>query len=67
MSRAISSVCDQAFNVFDIVRIYAEPFAENTGSRKALEKAGFVLEGVMTKGVCKNGRIMDYCMYGLVK
>lgn len=67
MSRAISSVCDQAFDVFDIVRIYAEPFAENTGSRKALEKAGFVLEGMLKKGVCKNGRIMDYCMYGLVK
>ncbi len=39
----------------------------NIGSRKALEKAGFVLEGIMKKSVYKNGRFSDYCMYALVR
>lgn len=48
------------------VRIYAEPFARNAGSRRVLEKAGFTIEGVMRRGVCKRGEVLDYCMYALV-
>ncbi|WP_440948019.1 GNAT family N-acetyltransferase [Methanosarcina sp. T3] len=67
MSRAIKELCQIVFEQYDIVRIFAEPYAHNTGSRKALEKAGFVLEGIMKKSVYKNGRFFDYCMYALVK
>lgn len=38
MSEAVRQICREAFAVFDIVRIYAEPFAYNTGSRRVLEK-----------------------------
>ena len=51
----------------DIVRIFAEPFAYNTGSRKSLEKAGYQLEGVMRKSIYKNGNIYDSCIYSLIK
>ena len=64
---AIREICGLAFGKFDIVRIYAEPYAYNTGSRRALEKAGFALEGVLKKSVCKNGEIFDSCIYALVK
>jgi ribosomal-protein-alanine N-acetyltransferase len=64
---AIREICEIAFGKFDIVRIYAEPYAYNTGSRRALEKAGFTLEGVLKKSVCKNGEIFDSCIYALVK
>ena len=66
MSKAIEQLCQTAFEQYDIVRIFAEPYSHNTGSRKALEKAGFVLEGIMKKSVYKNGRFFDSCMYALV-
>lgn len=67
MTRAIRQVCSEAFAAFDIVRIFAEPFAPNAGSRRALEKAGFTLEGILKDSVYKNGRILDSCMYALLK
>lgn len=66
-SQAISIICREAFEKFDIIRIFAEPFEYNTGSRKALEKAGFTYEGTMRKGVYKNGSVYSYCMYSLLR
>ena len=67
MSAAVRQICAEAFEKFDIVRIYAEPFAHNAASRKVLQKAGFTLEGIMKDSVCKNGEIFDSCMYALLK
>lgn len=67
MTKAVRRLCAEAFEKFDIARIYAEPFACNTGSRRVLEKAGFTLEGVMKRGVYKNGEYHDYCMYALLR
>lgn len=67
MTEAVKEICREAFQKFNIIRIYAEPFEYNTGSRRVLEKAGFSLEGIMKNGVCKNGKIFDYCMYALLK
>ena len=67
MTKAVKQICNEAFDKFDIVRIYAEPFANNAGSRKVLENAGFTLEGIMRKGVYKMGETLDYCMYSKIK
>ena len=67
MSRAIAQMCQEAFARFDILRIHAEPYAHNTGSRRALEKAGFELEGTLRQSVCKNGQMYDSCLYALLK
>lgn len=67
MTKAAMQICEEAFRIFDIVRIYAEPFAYNAPSRKVLEHAGFTLEGIMKMGVFKGGAIYDYCMYALLK
>ncbi len=67
MSAAIKQICGFAFEEYDIVRIFAEPFAYNIGSRKALEKAGFQLEGVLKRSVYKNGQILDSCIYAFTK
>ncbi len=64
---AINQICNIAFEKFDIVRIYAEPFAHNKGSRRVLEKAGFELEAVLKNSVYKNGKIGDSCIYALLK
>ena len=59
--------CREAFAALDVVRIYAEPYAYNTGSRRVLEKCGFTLEGTLRQSVCKNGRMLDSCIYALLR
>ncbi|MCX6321690.1 MAG: GNAT family protein [Bacteroidia bacterium] len=39
----------------------------NTGSRRALEKAGFTLEATLKRNVIKNGIIKDSCIYSILK
>lgn len=67
MSRAIRLLCEEAFARYDLVRIYAEPFAHNVGSKRALEKAGFELEGVLRRSIYKNGKVFDSCIYALLR
>lgn len=67
ISEAIKQICDLVFEKYDVVRIFAEPYAYNVGSRKALEKSGFQLEGILKKSVLKNGEIFDSCIYALIK
>ncbi|MCQ5131301.1 GNAT family N-acetyltransferase [Butyricicoccus faecihominis] len=67
MTEAAKQLCAAAFAAFDIVRIEAEPFAYNQGSRRVLEKAGFTLEGVKRQSVFKNGAIQDSCVYALLR
>ena len=67
MTAAVQRICQEGFERFDLVRIYAQPYAYNTASRRVLEKAGFTLEGVMRWGVYKNGQVQDYCMYALLR
>lgn len=67
MTRAVEQLCREGFSRWDIQRIYAEPFAHNAGSRRVLEKAGFCLEGVLRRSVCKRGETCDSCMYALLR
>lgn len=67
MTKAIKEVCNYIFNETDIIRIFAEPFAYNIASCRALEKAGFELEGVLRKNAIKNNKILDMKMYSIIK
>ena len=67
MTDAIGQISSFIFENTDILRIFAEPFAYNTGSRRALEKAGFTYEGTMKNNAMKNGRVLDMAMYALTK
>ena len=42
VTEAVRQLCERVFAQTDILRIYAEPFSDNVGSRRVLEKAGFV-------------------------
>lgn len=66
-SRAVQMICKEAVAAFDIVRIFAEPFESNIGSKRVLEKAGFTYEGTMRNGVYKNGKLFSYCMYSILR
>ena len=64
---AIKQASNYIFTNTDIVRIFADPFAYNTASCRALEKAGFTFEGTLRNNAIKNNTIIDMKMYSLVK
>ena len=67
MTDAVRQLCDRIFAETDIIRIYAEPFAYNIGSRRVLEKAGFTCEGILRANAVKNGRVEDMVLYARTK
>lgn len=67
MTEAVKQLCEFAFSHTDIIRIYAEPFADNVGSCRVLEKAGFQYEGTLRCNAVKNGKILDMKMYARLK
>lgn len=67
MTDAIRQLCGHIFETTDILRIYAEPFSYNAGSRRALEKAGFTWEGTMKCNAVKNGKVVDMTLYSLTR
>lgn len=66
MTEAVRLICRKGFDACGIIRIYAEPFAENIASRRVLEKCGFVLEGILSKSIYKGGVFRDSCIYALL-
>ncbi|KXS41999.1 MAG: acetyltransferase, ribosomal protein N-acetylase [Methanolobus sp. T82-4] len=67
MSDIIRCMLQYLFENFDIVRVYAEPFASNMPSRRVLEKAGFRLEGVLKNSIIKDDVVQDSCIYAILK
>ena len=66
MTEAVEQMCLLGFKQWDIVRIFAQSYASNQASRRVLEKAGFTLEGTLRRSVCKNGEMLDSCIYALL-
>lgn len=67
MTKAVKQICEYVFDISDIIRIYAEPFACNRASCRVLEKAGFQYEGTLRSNAIKNGKVLDMKMYSLLK
>lgn len=67
MTSAIKQTCEFIFENTDIIRIFAEPFAHNKASCRALEKAGFQYEGTLRSNAVKGGNIVDMKMYALIR
>ena len=47
-------------------RLYATAFVENVRSRRVLEKAGYVLEGILRRSAIKQGRVHDQALYAIL-
>ncbi|MGQ0736009.1 MAG: GNAT family N-acetyltransferase [Acidobacteriota bacterium] len=62
-TEALSAVTARAFEQFHLARVFAVPFAHNTGSIRVLEKAGYVLEGRMRQSAVKDGVICDQLLF----
>ncbi len=67
MTEAVKQICRYVFDKSDIIRIYAEPFANKEASCWVLEKAGFQYEGTLRSNAVKNGKVIDMKMYSLLK
>ncbi len=67
ITNAIREMVKYAFDIFDIVRIYARPYGTNVASQKALLKAGFTLEATIQKNIYKNGELLDETIFAVRK
>jgi len=67
MSEAVAELTRFAFGMFDLERIYAEPFVSNRASARVLEKAGFVCEGRLRASIFKDGNRLDSFLYARVR
>ena len=67
MSEVVSRFTDVAFEKFELNRIFAEPYIDNTASVRILEKAGFVLEGTLRASVFKDGKVLDQFLYAKLR
>ena len=59
-------VTDYAFDTFNLLRLFALPFADNTGSIRVLEKAGYTLEGIVRSSCVKFGTARDQLLYAKI-
>ena len=50
-----------------LVRLNSEVWEKNVGSRRCLEKAGFVVEGRRNCGFLKHGRLQDAVLLGMLR
>ena len=58
-TEAVRILLEYVQHRFDVVRIYAEVFANNKASMRVLEKNGFYLEAIHRRSVVKNNVLMD--------
>ncbi|KAI0453692.1 acyl-CoA N-acyltransferase [Xylaria acuta] len=68
MTEAVRAFTRWAFAAYpELLRIEASVFRPNEGSRRVLEKAGFVEEGMRRLAVVKDGKQMDEYIFGLIR
>ncbi|MBI2288666.1 MAG: GNAT family N-acetyltransferase [Chloroflexi bacterium] len=67
MTDAVRLVCHFSFKYLDTARVSATVFAGNIGSRRALEKNDFSLDGTLRCHVYKHGKWMDGWFFSLLR
>jgi RimJ/RimL family protein N-acetyltransferase len=63
---AVQLVSKYAFEVCNMLRLFALPFADNQQSLRVLEKAGYTREATLRSSSVKYGQIRDQALYALV-
>jgi RimJ/RimL family protein N-acetyltransferase len=66
-SVALRLLCDYAFTVPCLERLYAEVYSFNARSMRLFERVGFVREGTLRQHEYHNGARQDMHIYGLLK
>jgi ribosomal-protein-alanine N-acetyltransferase len=63
---AIALMSAYAFDVCNMLRLFALSFADNAQSIRVLEKAGYTREAVLRSSSVKYGKVRDQALYALV-
>ena len=66
-SEAIALLRDWTFRELDLQKLNAGVYSGNIGSRKAFEKCGFELEGILRQEVVSAGERLDVWRLGLTR
>jgi ribosomal-protein-alanine N-acetyltransferase len=67
LPEAARRLVEHAFATTDVERIYAPIFADNAKSRRAAEKIGLRLDGVLRSAVDFHGRRWDEAIYSVLR
>jgi RimJ/RimL family protein N-acetyltransferase len=68
MSEAAGLFVSWCFEHFeDLVRIHADVFDGNEGSKRVLEKSGFLFEGRIRRAIWKNGVLRDALVHSVIR
>ena len=65
-TEALRLLTSHCFESEHLLRCFAVPFADNAGSIRVLEKAGYTLEGIMRSSSVKAGQPRDQALYARV-
>ena len=65
-TEALLLVTDHVFSTVNLLRLFAMPFADNTGSMRVLEKAGYVREATLRASSVKYGQARDQALYAKI-
>ena len=63
---AIQLISTYAFEVCNMLRLFALPFADNAQSVRVLENAGYTREATLRASSVKYGQVRDQALYALV-
>ena len=66
VTEALTLVTDDVFRRRNLLRVFALPFADNVGSTRVLEKAGYVREGILRSSAVKFGKPRDQAIYARI-
>lgn len=67
MSKVVKIFADYCLKERGLVRLEANVFAQNLGSMRVLEKAGFEREGYLKKAYLKKGEYLDSVLFAKTK
>lgn len=65
-TEALLLVTAHVFEALNMLRLYALPFADNAGSIRVLEKAGYVCEAILRSSSVKQGVPRDQALYAKI-
>jgi ribosomal-protein-alanine N-acetyltransferase len=65
-SFAVLEITKKAINIYKLNKLFAGVVDANVGSRRVLEKNGFVLEGTRIKHLFYDGKFYNQLDYGLL-
>jgi RimJ/RimL family protein N-acetyltransferase len=66
-TEAVGALVDEVFSARGAERIFGKVFVGNGGSRRVMEKLGFVHEGTLRRCVCKRGVWIDEWMLAITR